>query len=155
MPVTRYLLILLLSLATLDGRAEVMSREEVARDASAKVSHVSVQQLTDYLASNQDILLLDIRTEAEYRAGHIRSATWLPRGKLEFDIQKLTTDPDARIVLYCRTGGRSALGVASLNRIGYKNVVDLDGGFKAWVGSGNTFYNLHGELRAVSYGDAE
>ncbi len=155
MPVTRYLLILLFTLASPAGRAEVTSPEEVAREARAKVPHVSVQRLADSLKSQQDILLLDIRTEAEYQAGHIRGATWLPRGKLEFDIQKLTTDPEARIVLYCRTGGRSALGVASLNGLGYKNVVDLDGGFKAWVGGGNTFYNRHGELRAEAYGKTE
>ena len=98
-----------------------------------------------------DIVLLDIRTETEYDAGHIQGAQWFPRGKLEYYIQELIKDPNSRIVLYCRTGGRSALATLTLKDMGYTNVVDLDGGFKEWVAEGNTFYNLHGEHQVVSY----
>jgi rhodanese-related sulfurtransferase len=93
----------------------------------------------------------EISTEAEYLAGHIQGAQWFPRGKLEYYIQDLIKDPDSRIVLYCRTGGRSALATLTLQDMGYTNVVDLDGGFKEWVAEGNTFYNLHGENQVVSY----
>ena len=55
------------------------------------------------------------------------------------------------LLLVVRTGGRSALATLTLKDTGYTNVVDLDGGFKEWVAEGNTFYNLHGENRVVSY----
>ena len=94
---------------------------------------------------------MNIRTEAEYEAGHIQGAKWFPRGKLEYYIKEVVKDPDSRIVLYRRTGGRSALATLTMKDMGYTNVVDLDGGFKKWVADGNTFNNLRGEHKVVSY----
>lgn len=55
---------------------------------------------------------MDIRTEAEYLAGHIKGAKWFPRGRLEYYIQELINDSDSKVVLYWRTGGRSALATS-------------------------------------------
>jgi len=96
--------------------------------------------------------LLDIRTEDEYQAGHIQGAQWFPRGKLEYYVQDLIKDPESRIVLYCCSGGRSALATLTMQDMGYTNVVDLNGGFKEWVAEGNTFYNLHGANKVVTMG---
>jgi rhodanese-related sulfurtransferase len=65
--------------------------------------------------------------------GHIQGAHWFPRGKLGYYIQDLIKDPDSRIVLYCRTGGRPTLATLTLQDMDYTNVVDLDGGFKELV----------------------
>ena len=130
---------------------DIKTKQEISSEAKSKAPHISSQQLSDYLSSDESFILLDVRTEAEYLAGHIQGAQWFPRGKLEYYIQELIRDPNSRVVLYCRTGGRSALAALTLKDMGYTNVVDLDGGFKEWVASGNTFYNLHGEHRVVSY----
>jgi len=130
---------------------EIKSKYEISREAKSKVPHISSQQLSNYLAGREGFILLDIRTEAEYLAGHIRGAQWFPRGRLEFYIQDRIKDADSKIVLYCRSGGRSALGTLTLKNMGYTDVVDLEGGFKKWIAKGNTFYNLHGEHKVISY----
>jgi rhodanese-related sulfurtransferase len=145
------LLIALITLASINVWGAVKSKQEISSEAKAKAPHISSQQLSGYLSGEENYVLLDIRTEEEYQAGHIQGAQWFPRGKLEYYIQGLIKDPDSRIVLYCRTGGRSALATLTLQDMGYTNVVDLNGGFKEWVAEGNTFYNLHGEHQVVSF----
>ncbi len=145
------LLAILLAFTSLSVLADVKSKQEISNEAKAKAPHISSQQLSDYLSKKENIVLLDIRTEDEYEAGHIQGAKWLPRGKLEYSIQEEVTDPGAKIVLYCNSGGRSALATLTLQGMGYTDVVDLDGGFKAWVAEGNTFYNMHGELKVVNF----
>jgi rhodanese-related sulfurtransferase len=130
---------------------DIKTKQEISSEAKSKAPHISSQQLSSYLSGKEDFILLDIRTEAEYQAGHIQGAQWFPRGNLEFYIQNLITDPDSRIVLYCRSGGRSALATLTMKDMGYSNVVDLNGGFKEWIAEGNTFYNLHGEHKVVTY----
>jgi rhodanese-related sulfurtransferase len=145
------LLIVLIALASMNVCGGVKSKQEISAEAKSKAPHISSQQLAGYLLGERDFFLLDVRTEAEYEAGHIQGAQWFPRGKLEYYIQELITDADSKIVLYCRTGGRSALAALTLKDMGFTDVVDLDGGFKGWVAEGNTFYNLHGEHQVVSY----
>jgi rhodanese-related sulfurtransferase len=145
------LLIVLIASASMNVWSDVKSKQQISGEAKSKAPHISSQQLSGYLSGEEDFVLLDIRTEAEYEAGHIQGAQWFPRGKLEYYIQDLIKDPDSRIVLYCRTGGRSALATLTLKDMGYTNVVDLDRGFKEWVAEGYTFYNLHGEHQVVSY----
>ena len=144
-------LIVLMTFVNTSVWSDVKNKQDIKKEAIAKAPHVSTQQLSGYLSAEEDFVLLDVRTEEEYEAGHIKGAQWFPRGKLEYYIQELIKDPDSKIVLYCRTGGRSALATLTLQDMGYTNVVDLDGGFKEWVAEGNTFYNLHGENRVVSY----
>jgi rhodanese-related sulfurtransferase len=143
--------IVLIVFVSINVWSDVRSKQEIKNEAIAKAPHISTQQLSGYLSAEENFFLLDVRTEEEYQAGHIQGAQWFPRGKLEYYIQERIKDPDSKIVLYCRTGGRSALATLTLKDMGYTNVVDLDGGFKEWVAEGNTFYNLHGENRVVSY----
>lgn len=151
MRISKSVLGVLIALVSTNAWSDVKSGQEIGREAKSKAPHISSQQLSGHLSGEEKFVLLDVRTESEYEAGHIQGARWLSRGKLEYSIQDLVTDPDSRIVLYCRTGGRSALAVLTLQDIGYTNVVDLEGGFREWVSKGNTFYNLHGENRVVNY----
>ena len=144
-------LIVLIVFVSANGWSDVKSKQEIKSEALAKAPHISIEHLSGYLSAKEDFVLLDVRTEEEYQAGHIQGAQWFPRGKLEYYIQERIEDPDSKIVLYCRTGGRSALATLTLKDMGYTNVVDLEGGFKEWVAEGNTFYNLHGENRVVNY----
>jgi rhodanese-related sulfurtransferase len=148
---TSQALFILIALISMNAWSDIKSKQEIGQDAKSKAPHISSQQLSGYLTNDADFILLDIRTEAEYQAGHIEGAQWFARGRLEYYIQNLIKDPNAKIVLYCRTGGRSALGTLTLLDMGYTNVVDLNGGFKEWIVEGNTFYNMHGENRVVTY----
>ena len=144
-------LIVLIAFTSMTAWGDVKSKQEIGTEAKSKAPHISSQQLAGYISGKEEIVLLDIRTEAEYEAGHIQGAQWFPRGKLEYYIQEFIKDSNSRIVLYCRTGGRSALATLTLKDMGYTNVVDLDGGFKEWVAEGNSFYNLHGEHKVINY----
>jgi len=130
----------------------IKSKAELKAAANAKVKHTTAKELKALKDSGSVMLLLDIRTEAEFLAGHIEGALWVPRGKLEFSILKLTKDPNARIILCCRTGSRSALGALSLQEMGYKNVSTLDGGFAGWSeDEGFPFFNFHGKMKMLDY----
>jgi rhodanese-related sulfurtransferase len=144
-------LIVLIALTSMNAWSDIKSKQEIGSEAKSKAPHITSQQLSAYLSEEEDFILLDIRTNAEYQAGHIQGAQWFPRGNLEFYIQDLIEDPKSRIILYCRSGGRSALATLTMRDMGYTNVVDLDGGFKEWLAEGNTFYNLHGEHKVVTY----
>jgi len=108
--------------------------------AKATITECSVRDAHECL--DTDTLIIDIREPAEYQRGHIPGAVHLPRGLLEFEIHKLVdqvcTYPNSRyeeqaIVLYCGTGGRSALAAKTLEELGYKNVISMDGGIVAWA----------------------
>ncbi len=114
----------------------------VAR-AKATIKECTVRDLKDGI--HPDTLILDIREPAEYQRGHIPGALPLPRGLLEFEIHPLvsrvtgdqgTALEDTPLLLYCGTGGRSALAAETLNRMGYRNVTSLDGGVVAWAQAG-------------------
>lgn len=85
-------------------------------------------------------LVMDVREPAEYTAGHLPGAFNIPRGVLEFKIgahPDFQDKQDAHIIVYCQTGGRSALAAEVLNKMGFNNAVSMAGGFKAWAESGN------------------
>lgn len=85
-------------------------------------------------------LILDVREPAEYAAGHLSGAFNIPRGVLEFKIGShpdFQDKQDAHIIVYCQSGGRSALATEVLNKIGFSNAVSMAGGFKAWTENGN------------------
>jgi rhodanese-related sulfurtransferase len=85
-------------------------------------------------------LVLDVREPSEYAAGHLPGAFNIPRGVLEFKIGShpdFQDKQDAHIIVYCQSGGRSALAADALNKMGFNNAVSMAGGFKAWTDNGN------------------
>ncbi|MDO9424074.1 MAG: rhodanese-like domain-containing protein [Methylobacter sp.] len=85
-------------------------------------------------------LILDVREPAEYAAGHLPGAFNIPRGVLEFKIGShpdFQDKQDAHIIVYCQSGGRSALATEVLSKMGFNNAVSMAGGFKAWTDNGN------------------
>ena len=86
--------------------------------------------------ANPVIILVDVREESEYARGRAAGALQIGRGILERDIEKRVPDRSAPIVLYCGGGFRSALAAESLTKMGYSNVVSMDGGMRAWREAG-------------------
>lgn len=113
-------------------RNEITAQEMVA-DAKQCITEVNVTTAKQLLAEG-NIVVIDTREESEYAAGHIDNALLLPRGVLEFKIANVPelTDKSKAVLIYCRTGGRSALAAQSMQQLGYKNVLSMAGGFEAW-----------------------
>lgn len=118
------------------------SVKELIADARTKIESLSVVDMARALEGN-DVLLVDLREPGE-RAEHgtIPGALAAPRGMLEFYADPATPyhkkefDPERRVLLYCASGGRSALAGAALKQLGFARVAHLDGGFKAWKEGG-------------------
>jgi len=83
-----------------------------------------------------DALLLDVRQPEEYRQQHLRKATLLPTDQIKTEIRQLAPDLDQRLLLYCKSGKRSADAVEQLREMGYTDLVDLQGGIDAWNQAG-------------------
>ncbi len=98
------------------------------------------------LDAGKKFILLDVRSKEEFDAGHLPNAKNISRGLLEFLIGQAIPDKNSNIILYCRTGARSALTTLVLNEMGYNNAKNMAGAFKAWGTTGFPVYNRHGEF---------
>ena len=112
--------------------AKDVTLEDFEKEARGHITTLSVAE-AKALLDKGGFTFLDVRTEKEFRAGHIPGAKNVPRGKLEYDIGKFIPDTNTPTVVYCKTGGRSCLGTYTLVKMGYKNLKSMDGGWQAWV----------------------
>jgi len=104
--------------------------------AKREIKEINPADLKNMQEEKEKFLLLDVREPDEVAEGAIAGAKTLPRGQLEYKIDTITTDKDQPIVCYCGGGGRSALAAQSLQKMGFKNVKSLAGGYKGWKDSG-------------------
>ena len=84
----------------------------------------------------QGAILVDVREDREWEAGHARGAVHIGKGVIERDIEQKVPDAGAEIILYCGGGFRSALAADSLRKMGYRNVASMAGGWRAWEAGG-------------------
>jgi glyoxylase-like metal-dependent hydrolase (beta-lactamase superfamily II)/rhodanese-related sulfurtransferase len=106
---------------------------QMLAEAAAEVPFVGLQELNDRLATRpNDLMVLDVREETAFKAGHVPGARHLPRGQLELRVNEEIPDPTIRIVIYCEFGKISTLAAATLRRLGYMRASAVDGGMKAW-----------------------
>ena len=104
------------------------------------IRECTINDIQERLQRGERFLLLDVREESEFAAGHLPTARWLGRGILERDIESVVPDTSTEIVLYCGGGFRSALAADSLQKMGYTNVISMDGGFRAWRTAGSDVF---------------
>lgn len=104
---------------------------KLVEEARSRVREVTVAEARERLAARPDAVLVDVREESEWTAGHAREAVALGRGILERDIESRFPDHGTELILYCGGGYRSALAAESLQQMGYTNVWSLAGGFRA------------------------
>jgi rhodanese-related sulfurtransferase len=105
----------------------------LVNDAKKRVTEISVAEARARLAANPKAVLLDVREDHEWQAGHAAQAVHLGKGILERDLENLHPDKNAEIVMYCGGGFRSALTADAAQKMGYRNVSSLIGGYKALV----------------------
>ena len=109
---------------------------KMVNEAMPRIHELTPDQARTRLAANPKAVLLDVREDAEWAAGHAAEARHLGKGVLERDLEKLLPDAGAEILMYCGGGYRSALTCDVAQRMGYKNVFSLAGGYKAMVAAG-------------------
>ncbi|MEO6050017.1 MAG: rhodanese-like domain-containing protein [Pyrinomonadaceae bacterium] len=106
----------------------------VVNDAKSRVSECDVAAARERVANGA--VLIDVREDNEYEAGHAAGARHMGRGVIERDIVQTYPEKDTELVLYCGGGYRSALSADMLQKMGYTNVWSTDGGWAAWKESG-------------------
>lgn len=96
-----------------------------------RVREIAAADLPAVLAANPSARLIDVREESEYTTGHVRGAESLGKGIIERDIELRHPDQNELLYLYCGGGFRSALAADNLQKMGYRNVYSVDGGWRA------------------------
>jgi rhodanese-related sulfurtransferase len=104
----------------------------IVNDAKKRVKECTVDDVKKRLDRGEKFTLVDTREESEFAAGHLPGALHLSKGVIERDIEKKVPDRSAPLVLYCGGGFRSALAADNLQKMGYTNVISMDGGMRDW-----------------------
>jgi rhodanese-related sulfurtransferase len=108
----------------------------LVRDAKKRIKEEDVQSTKKKLDAGEKMILVDVREESEWARGHIPNAIHLGKGIIERDIEKAIPEKGAMVVLYCGGGFRSALAADNLQKMGYSNVISMDGGWRDWTQAG-------------------
>lgn len=108
----------------------------IVDEARPGVREITIEEARKRLAENPRCVLLDVREDHEWEAGHAIGAVHLGRGILERDIERLYPDFDTEILMYCGGGYRSVLACDSARKLGYRNVASIIGGYRGMVASG-------------------
>ncbi|CAN5598140.1 rhodanese-like domain-containing protein [soil metagenome] len=112
-----------------------MTFHELCDEVKKNVKEITIDDLKKMQAQNENFKLFDTREESEFNAGRIKNSRHLGKGIIERDIHKYADGYNDKIVLYCGGGYRSALAADNLQKMGYTNVLSLDGGWRRWTES--------------------
>ena len=108
----------------------------LVQESKQRVRETTIPELKTRLDAKEQFHLIDVREDHEWAAGHIPGAIHLSRGIIERDIESQIPDREAEILLYCGGGYRSALVADNLQKMGYKRVISVDGGWRGWTAAG-------------------
>jgi rhodanese-related sulfurtransferase len=115
--------------------AEHARFEKLVAEAKKKITEISPTEAAAKSKSGNAVIV-DVREKDEWDEEHIPGAIHLSRGTIELDIEERVPDLNQTIITHCGGGGRSALAAENLQKMGYKNVRSMAGGFKAWKATG-------------------
>ena len=105
---------------------------DVVNSARSRVRECTAHDVKKRLDHGESLHLVDVREESEFAKGHLPGAIHLGKGVIERDIEAKFPDIDTELMLYCGGGYRSALAADSLQNMGYRNVISMDGGWRVW-----------------------
>jgi rhodanese-related sulfurtransferase len=111
----------------------------IVDDAKKRVRETTVDEVKTRLDKGDKFVLVDVREDSEYEKDHLPGAIHLGKGVIERDIEARIPDTGTPLVLYCGGGFRSALAADNLQKMGYTNVISMDGGVREWRGKGYPF----------------
>jgi rhodanese-related sulfurtransferase len=104
--------------------------------AKAKIKETNVADVKRRIDGGENLTLIDVREDSEWTQGHLPGALHVGKGIIERDIEQRVPQTDAKLILYCGGGFRSALAAENLQKMGYTNVESMDGGWKGWCDAG-------------------
>ncbi|HEY2931414.1 MAG TPA: rhodanese-like domain-containing protein [Acidobacteriota bacterium] len=107
---------------------------KIVNASKARIKQTNVDEVARRLEKGEKLVLIDVREDNEWEKGHARGAVHLGKGIIERDVESTFPDKNQELILYCGGGYRSALAADALQQMGYKNVISMDGGWKAWKG---------------------
>jgi len=105
----------------------------IVNDAKTRIKQENFQETKKRMDAGEKFILVDTREDSEWAGGHLPGAIHIGRGVIERDVEKVIPDKSATIVLYCGGGFRSALAADNLQKMGYQNVISMDGGWRGWT----------------------
>jgi rhodanese-related sulfurtransferase len=105
---------------------------QVVADAKKRIRETTVDEVKARIDRGDKFLLIDVREDSEWANGHLPGAVHMSKGVIERDIEARVPDPATPMVLYCGGGYRSALAADNLQKMGYSNVLSMDGGWRGW-----------------------
>ena len=108
----------------------------MVKEAKTRIKEEDYRDIKKKLDAGEQMIIIDTREDNEWARGHIPNAVHLGKGVIERDIEKAIPDKDATLVLYCGGGYRSALAADNLQKMGYRNVISMDGGWRGWTEAG-------------------
>jgi rhodanese-related sulfurtransferase len=109
---------------------------QIVQDAKRRIRETTVDEVKARLDRGEKLNLVDVREESEYARDHVPGAVHLGKGVIERDVEARFPDPAVELILYCGGGFRSALAADALQKMGYTNVISMDGGIRDWRGKG-------------------
>ncbi len=109
---------------------------KIVTDAKTRIRECTIADVTRRQSAGESLTLVDVREESEFAKGHIPGAIHLGKGVIERDIEAKIPDPAQELILYCGGGYRSALAADNLQKMGYTNVLSMDGGWRGWTEAG-------------------
>jgi rhodanese-related sulfurtransferase len=109
---------------------------KLVQDAKTRIKECTVADVKRRRDAGEPFLLVDVREESEWAAGHAAGAVHMSKGTIERDVEAKVPDKATPMVLYCGGGYRSALVADNLQKMGYTNVISMDGGWRGWTGAG-------------------
>jgi len=105
---------------------------KIVDDAKTRVRQTTTAAVKARLDTGEKLLVIDVREESEFAADHLPGAVHLGKGIIERDIEVCVPGLDTEMILYCGGGFRSALAADNLQKMGYRNVISMDGGIREW-----------------------
>jgi rhodanese-related sulfurtransferase len=108
----------------------------LVNDAKSRVREIDIEGYRKMREAGEPHVLIDVREDSEWAAGHAAGAVHLGKGIIERDIEGRIPDKSTSLVLYCGGGYRSALAADNLRKMGYSDAISLDGGWRAWKAAG-------------------
>jgi rhodanese-related sulfurtransferase len=105
---------------------------DLVEDAKSRVKETTVEEVKKKLDRGENFVLVDVREESEFTKDHIPGALHLGKGVIERDIEDRVPDLNTPLILYCGGGFRSALAADNLRKMGYTNLLSMDGGIRGW-----------------------
>jgi len=105
---------------------------KIVDDAKSRVHETTVDEVKSRLDRGDKFTLVDVREESEWHKDHLPGAIHMSKGIIERDVEQRVPDLNTEVILYCGGGFRSALAADNLQKMGYKNVISMDGGIRGW-----------------------